>query len=209
MANTNAPFGLRPVRNGDGSPWNQQVQMYYIPSTDSSAYAIGDVVKSAAGGDALTGAPAVQKAAAGDTLRGVVVGIGTSVSTPGGNLPGAFDPNNLAAMTIPATKAYAYYVWVADAPDTIFEAQVDSGTLTLTGAGSFFNKNANLTIASPTAPANQSASVVNSSSIATTSTLQLRLLGAPYRPDVDLTSGYAKVYVRINQHELAGNTAGV
>ncbi len=212
MANVNAPFGLRPVKHLSGANWTQQVNLYYIPSTDTNAYFIGDAVQSAAGGDTLTGASAVtlygtrNSASTSGAIRGVIVGIGTSVATPGGNFPGAFDPNNLNTVTIPGTKAYAYYVWVVDSPDVIFEGQSD------TIAATAFNKNAPLFVANaPTAPQNQSQSYVQGSAANTTQALPLRIIGAPWRIDNDLTSPgtVAKVLVMINQHELSGNTAGV
>lgn len=43
MANTVAPFGLRPVRRLDGQPMSQP-RHYYIPAGDSTAYYIGDPV---------------------------------------------------------------------------------------------------------------------------------------------------------------------
>ena len=52
MANVNAPSGFSPIQYGGSASSNQQVRTYYIPSTDTSAYYIGDVVKTAAGGDA-------------------------------------------------------------------------------------------------------------------------------------------------------------
>ena len=44
MANVNAPFGLRPVRYRNGSPWNGQVTPYYVRSDNASAMYIGDPV---------------------------------------------------------------------------------------------------------------------------------------------------------------------
>jgi hypothetical protein len=44
MANTAAPFGLRPVRYLNGSQWTGQARHYYIPSGDGTAYFIGDPV---------------------------------------------------------------------------------------------------------------------------------------------------------------------
>ena len=73
MANVNAPMGFSPIIYGGGAASNQQVRTYYIPSTDSNAYYIGDVVKTIAGSDA-NGIPAVTKCASGNTPRGVVVG---------------------------------------------------------------------------------------------------------------------------------------
>jgi hypothetical protein len=212
MANASQPFGLKPVKHLDGSSWNGQVNMYYILSSDINAYYVGDTVISTANGDTIFGVPAVtlfgtrNAASTTGAPRGVIVGLGASVTSPGGNTPQAFDPNNLSVTNIPATKTYAYYVWVVDSPDVIFEAQTD--TLANTG----FNKNAPLFVANaPTAPVNQSASYVQGSAAATTQALPLKLLGGVFRPDNDLSSPgtVAKVLVKFNQHELLGNTAGV
>jgi hypothetical protein len=212
MANTNTPFGLKPVKHLDGSSWNGAANLYYIPSTDTAAYYIGDTVRSVADGNVLNGASAVtlygtrNAASTSGAARGVVVGIGTAVATPQGLQVGAFDPDNLAITYIPATKSKDYYVWVVDSPDVIFEAQSD------TVANTAFNKNAPLFVANaPTAPMNQSASYVQGSAANTTQALPLKIMGAPSRPDDDLASPgtFAKVWVRFNQHELFGNTAGV
>lgn len=213
MSNTvNNPVGLKPVKQINGSSWTETVNLYYIPQADTQAYYIGDTVRSAAGGNVFTGAPAVtlfgtrNTAATAGSARGVIVGLGTAPATPGGASPQAFDPDNLAAVFIPATKTKDYYVWVVDSPDVIFEAQTDTIAVTA------FNKNAPLFVANaPTAPANQSASFVQGSAAAVTQTLPLRIIGAPFRPDNDLTAPgtFCAVYVTFNQHELYGNTVGV
>jgi hypothetical protein len=216
MANVNAPFGLRPVKHTGGASWNQQTNVYYIAQADTNAYGIGDTVISAATGDLTTGISGVTLSAARGAvttgnIRGVIVGIGTAPSTPGGNFPGAFDPNNLNIAYIPATKTQAYYVWVVDDPTVIFEAQADSGTL----ASTALNKNIGYTNTAPTSSLTTSGGVLHSATVLTTASanttqaLPLKVVGAPWTPDNDLTSGYARFYVVINQHELAGNTAGV
>ena len=216
MANVNAPFGLRPVKHVGGASWNQQATLYYIAQADTNAYYIGDTVISAATGDATTGISGVTLSAARGAvttgnIRGVIVGIGTSPATPGGAMPGAFDPNNLNVVYIPGTKTQAYYVWVVDDPTVIFEAQTDSGTL----ASTTWNKNIGYTnTISPNTLTTaggvlHSGTVITSASAATTQALPLKVVGAPLYPDNDLTSGYARFYVMINQHELMGNTAGV
>jgi hypothetical protein len=214
MANTNAPKGLVPVKHLNGSAWNGQANLYFIDSSDTNAYYLGDAVKSASGvaGDTSTGAPAVTlygtrgAASTSGAMRGVIVGVGTSVSTPGGSNPQPFNPDNLNIIYIPATKTSNYYVWVADSPDIVFQAQTD----TLSSAP--YNQNAPLFVAlAPTAPQNQSASYAQGSAANTTQALPLRILGGVNSPDNDLTgtAQYAKLFVKINQHELANNTAGV
>lgn len=212
MANTNAPFGLRPSHYLSGAPWNGAARRYYIPSTDNVAYYIGDVVTSAANGSLLNGSSAVAltgsrgNASTSGNIRGVVVGFGTALATPQGSLAVASDPKNMDIIYVPATKAMDYYVWVVDDPMVIFEAQTDSI------ANTAFNKNCPLYVAAaPTAPVAHSASYVQGGSANTTITLPIKILGAPNTPDNSLASPgtYAKVFVMINTHELSGNTAGV
>jgi hypothetical protein len=212
MANTNAPFGLKPVRHINGSSWNGQATMYFIDNADTVAYYIGDVVKSTNTGDLTTGAPgAALYGTRGSTstsgvTRGVIVGIGSASGNSGNQAPIGADPSNLDAMFIPATKTKDYYIWVCDDPTVVYEAQTN------TIAATAFNENTGLLVAlAPTAPANQSATTVDGASATTTSSLPIKIFGAPNRPDNDLTSPgtNAKIYVMLNTHELFGNSTAV
>jgi hypothetical protein len=198
MANPNAPKGFVPVRHRNGSPWNQQANLYCILKADTAAYYIGDAVKSDSGGGDVNGVPAVTKAAAGDTLRGVIVGF----------VP---DPTNLAAVAVTTTtgKANNYYCYVVDDPSVEFDIQDDgSGTLTTSN----INNNADFVVAAPTAPANQSATTMDAGGTtppATTQALPLKIVGVSTKPQNNLFGHYTVWRVVINQHELMGNTAGV
>lgn len=217
MANVNAPFGLRPVAHLQGSTWPPQARRYYIPQADTLDYYIGDCVISKADCDLLNGAPACQLAThsgsrnaaltTGDlAIRGVIVGFGSQLSTGQGNMAVDSDPRNQNILYVPATKTYAYYVYVIDDPYVIYEAQVD------TIANTAFNKNCPLFVASaPTAPANQSASYAQASAANVGAGYPLRIIGAPHRIDNSLASPgtYAKVFVMINMHELSGATVGI
>jgi len=44
MANTNAPFGLRPIGHADGSAPTMGLQRYIINSSDTNTYFTGDIV---------------------------------------------------------------------------------------------------------------------------------------------------------------------
>lgn len=46
MANANTPIGLKPVRTNTAAGWDGSANLYYIPSTDTNAYRIGDAVVS-------------------------------------------------------------------------------------------------------------------------------------------------------------------
>ncbi len=203
MANVNNPNGASPIRTVDGSPWNQQANLYHIPSTDGSAYYVGDFVKSSANGDAR-GIPDVAKAASGNTLRGVIVGvfvvppIGMGLSQVGTSL-------SLEITSVPATKTRDYYLAVVDAPGTIFEI-MDDGSAALTATSC--NKNANFTVAAPTSPQQQSGTALTASTVATTQAFSLKIMGLVQRPNNNYGVN-ARWQVLINQHELMGNTAGV
>lgn len=198
MANVNQPKGLWPTQYLNGAPWNGQARLYYIASTDSNAYAIGDPVASSGSGD-TNGVPGVTLATAGtgNAIRGVIVGCGTSEGLMA-------DPNNLNTTVIPATKSQAYYVMVVDDPNVIFEVQeVGTGTA-LTAAEIGLNAN----LASGTNNGYQSGWQLANDSEGSGSTIQVRLLGL-VRRQKNAFGAYAKWLVKINNHELAAGTAGV
>jgi len=126
------------------------------------------------------------------------VGVGAGVSQ--GNAV------NLNVQFVPATKANDYYILVADDPDLVFEIQGDNaGTLNPatggTGGTPVVGANAGYTVAAPTGTSPVSATVLTTASINTTSTLPLKIIGLPYRPNVDFTANTPFLVV-INVHEL-------
>lgn len=201
MANTVGPRGFTPSRYRNGAPYMGAVNLYHIPSTDGSVYGPGDAVKSSANGDA-NGIPDVAKALGTDTVRGVVVGVLTAnpnaVSLVGVNL-------DLTTQAIPATKTRDYYVLVADDQDLMFEIQ-DDGLAALTATSC--NKNASFTVTNPTSPQQNSASTLTTASVATTASLNLKIIGLVQKPN-NVFGANANWLVMFNQHEFMGNTAGV
>jgi hypothetical protein len=213
MANVNRPNGLSPSRYLNGAPWNQQTNWYYIPTSDSTnQYNIGDLVQAAEGiqaaADSYYGlnaplfAPYITKCAASATLiRGVIVGF-------------LSDPNALQTMNVPATKTHGYYAMVVDDPNVLFE-MTDDGLTAAKLVSTAVGQNCDYTVANPTSPAVLSATVIDSNSIATTSTLPLKIVGMVAYPTGNVattTSGsaaYARWLVRINRHDLTVSTAGV
>ena len=202
MANTNKPFGLAPVRVL-GSVEQGQTTRYYIPSTDNNAYYLGDAVISAAVGDAA-GTPGVSKATAGtETLRGVIVG----VEPANQNQPAlAGTTLNLERTSIPASKSQNYYVYVDDNPATIFSIQGDATATNQVATNS--NKNFSLTIAAGATTASASGTVLSSSTLNTTNSLNMKAMGLLQVPG-NAYGAYAIWQCKINLHELnaAGTTA--
>jgi hypothetical protein len=196
MANLVAPKGFVPVRYLNGAAWNGAVNLYRIPSTDGLIYSPGDVVRSVSGADA-NGIPNIVKAAAGDTARGVIAGILTAIP----NNPTLVGTNlDLTVQNTPATKTRDYYALVVDDPMVVFELQ-DDGVAVLTATAANFN--ANWVVANPTSPRQNSATTLNSNTVAVTSTFSLKMLGLAQRSD-NAFGQYAVWNVIFNLHEFKG-----
>lgn len=185
MANVDRVNGLRPVKHLDGSPYNGAANLYYVPSSDSTAIFVGDAVKSAGSADA-DGVPSVAQAAAGDAIRGVVVGVKPVTDE----------------STIYREASTERYVYVADAPDLVFEIQedADGGALAATDVGN----NADLVVGSGDTATGTSGMELDSSTAATTAAT-MRILGFVQRPDNEIGAN-AKMLVTAVEHELKSTT---
>jgi len=189
MANANTPYGLRPVRHRNGAPYNGAATRYHVPASDGTALFIGDPVIIAGSADA-DGVATVTRATAagGNYLLGAVV---------------AVEPETRDSLTYRAAST-ARYVWVADDPDLVFEIQEDGvgGALAATNIG----QNIDLVAGSGSTTTGLSGFMADSSTAATTNTLQLRLIGFSQRVDNEVGNAYAKMLVSINLHALRNAT---
>jgi hypothetical protein len=181
MANSNAPEGLKPVRYASGAPYNGAANAYYVPASDGTALFIGDPVIIAGDADA-DGVPTCTRATAGAAGRvtGVVVG---------------FRPSTTLIANGYRAASTAEYVYVADDPNLLFEIQEDAvgGALAATNVG----QNADLIAGSGSTATKRSGFQLDSSTAATTATLQCRIEGFVRRPD-NAIGANAKMLVRIN-----------
>lgn len=193
MANANAPFGLRPARGVNSQHVSGGPRLYSHASGDGTALFIGDPVKLAGTAQTINGVttPDVVRAATGDVIVGVVVGINpTSRDTLGYGV-----------------ASTAYTLFVDDDPNTLFEIQdVNSGTaLTVNDVG----LNANFVVAAGSTYTNQSGTTLDNTTEASTNTLDLKLVDVVNRADVDNTSSPLRFLVRINRHQYSNQVAGV
>ena len=205
MANFVQPRGFVPVRYLNGAAWSGGGNMYYIPSSDTNQYNPGDVVLTAAVGADTNGIPAVTKNTTGTgVVRGVLIGV--LKANP--NNPSLVGTNiDLTVQNIPATKTQAYYVLVVDDPKVVYQIQ-DDGITTANLVAASVGLNASFTVTNPTAPAQNSATVLLSSSFATTAALTVKIFGLSQIPN-NAFGANATWDVIFNQHEFQGNTAGV
>lgn len=172
MANNDAPFGLKPVRHANGAPYSGACNRYYVASGESNNIFIGDPVALSGTGNA-EGIPGVVRAtagagsSAGDGPVGVVVGFENLTS------------DNLSRTYRPASTEM--FVLVADDPDLEYEIQEDSdgGAVAVGSVG----LNANFIIGTGSTTTGVSATELDSSTAATTATLDMRILGIKQAPD--------------------------
>jgi hypothetical protein len=193
MANSNAPTGLRPVRYRSGAPYNGACNTYSVPATDGTALFVGDPVIVAGSADAL-GVPTITRATAtgGAYITGVIVG---------------FEPLRTDLTVISRVASTARNVYVADDPALIFEVQEDAigGALAAVDVG--LNVDLIATQAGSTTTG-KSGWQADTSTKATTNTLQLRIEGFVQREDNEVGSANAKILVSINLHQ-SRNLTGV
>ncbi len=209
MANTSKIRGFIPVKHTNGSPYNGQANIYYVPSSDGTALFVGDPVKLAADANAQ-GIQQVTKATAGAAVLGVVVGV---INTK-------FDPvaGNMSAGSVSLdTPVYrpastGQYVLVCDSPDVVYEVEAVTGSnASYSFAVADVGQNADLSTVAGSTTTRTSAAALNMATAAGTATLQWKILGVVQRPDNEITGAATKVLVKINNAQLAAGTgtAGV
>lgn len=195
MANSNTPFGLRPVRHRNGAPYNGAATLYYVPASDGTALYIGDPVVIGGSADAAGVPSAIRATAAGGSyVLGAVISVDPVL---GAGANGRSSTTYRAAST-------ERYIWVADDPDLVFEIQEDGvgGALAAANIG----QNIDLVSGSGSTTTGLSGFQADSSTAATTNTLQLRLLGFSQKIDNEPGSANAKMLVSINLHSLRNPT---
>jgi hypothetical protein len=200
MANTNQPYGFLPIGTLGASEWSGKTNLYYIPSTDGSAYAPGDAVKAGSGGDAA-GVPVVVKSNGTDAVRGVITNVLLAIPNNTSLQGKVLDDSTLL---IPATKTRAYYVLVSDDPNTIYSVQGDASSANQVATAC--NLNASFTVTNPTTPSMVSASVLGGATINTTNSLNLKIMGLDGSP-ANAYGAYARWKVKFNLIDTAAGYA--
>lgn len=199
MSNTNAPFGLRPIRYVDGRPYNGAVE-YYFATGATGAIRPGD--------------PVVES---GTTNTAEV--ISAAGTFPPGTLPtctvaadGSGDPiTGVCVAVVPETNASTTYrvtstdrvIAVARGHDLIFEVQADAGGTALAAADVGQNV---VFKAATTATEISDWAVDTATAPNTTAGFQAKLMGFSKKPKNGDIGAYAVVEVLINNHTLGNVT---
>jgi hypothetical protein len=188
MPNTNIP-GVDIVQYEGRKP---QLRTYVVPTSDSTAIGLGAFVKYTGSTTTYSGDlqfyPIVAKAGSADTICGIVVGV----------LPVTGD-----SLTYRAASTERLVTVDVD-PDVRFAIPM-SGALVAADIGN----NANIVDATTVNGLGIQQEALLTSSINTTSTLQVRIEAVEQRNDNAAVDSYTRVVCKINRHFFADNTAGV
>lgn len=190
MANANTPFGLKPLKDAAGRPYNGAVEMLYHASSDGTALYIGDPVIKSGSSDAA-GVPSVIRASAAGQISGVVQG---------------FVPDGVVDVAGFGAASTAYYVLCCTDPDIVYEIQEDGvgGAIAAADIG----LNAEVVAGTGSAYTKRSGFMLDTSTKATTAGLALKIMGIVPRPNNELAE-FAKVLVKINDHTDSNVVAGI
>lgn len=190
MSNANNPTGLSPVCHINGAPWNGATRRCWIAASHSGSLFVGDPVVLEGSADPTTGAyPTVSIATAG--TGNPIFGVITSFHE---------DPTNLESKYWLTGTATGRFCYVCCDPTVLYEVQGDS-----TAVATYTDVGANANLSSSTAGSSTtglSGWQMATTSMTTTSTYQVRIMGAVDRPDNDITAAYAKWLVLINLNQL-------
>ena len=195
MANSNAPFGFRPIRELSGAAYNGKFEYCFVPAAVASNIFSGDLVILLTGGsDSVYGYPSVTPSVtpATDVLLGACVGVDPAL---GGQTP------NLNISYHPASTAG--YIMVSTDPNLIYEAQFSAAF-----AAANLGKNANHLNAAGNVAQGTSGYTINTTGVAVTATLALRLKSMSTRTN-NVIGNFTIVECMINRHQYANQVLGV
>lgn len=201
MANVNTPFGFRPVKHRNGSPYNGQFNLYEIPAGETVAVFVGDLVKSS-DSDATDYYPAVERlAGSGEVVSGLVIGavVGFVIPTANGTSMALDTPIYRAAST-------KRLVMVADATDLIFEVQ-DGATVATPVNSIGLNTGVQATAGSTVT--GLSNMTTGATAATTTNSLPLTIVGIVNRADNTPATAFQKLLVQLNQSQYMGGQTAV
>ena len=195
MANQNIPMGLRPVGTIGMAGYRGRIEAFNVPATDATAIGLGDpVTLTGAGGISADGLPIVRRGTVGGIAIGVMVGV-------------KLNPTDLTMASGYRKASTATTILVDTDPMTIYEIQEDS----VGGAISLANgtKDCSLILGTVNTTTGNSMTMLHSSTVAATATLDCLLLRPSLKVDNTPGSSYAKWLVKLNLHQYSSGAISV
>lgn len=208
MASVSRINGFSPVKNIAGGSMTGQTNIYFVPASDSTVIMVGDAVKLLGDARAATGAPTVTRiSGATDIPVGVVVGIIFSGVGDLTNVPPVNDLN----VPIYRRASTDRYLIVSDDPNQVYEVQYAGTSVAAATITANVGQNGQFTLTAGSTVTGASGMQLDSSGLATTATLPLKIVGFPNRPDNIPGDTYFSYHVKLNSSLMSTGTgsAGV
>ena len=202
MASVSRINGFRPVKTVTGAAYNGQSNVYFVPASDSSVIMVGDAVKLAGDARAATGAPTVTRCGATDNAVGIVVGV---LFTGVGDLTNVPPVNDLNTP-IYRRASTDRYLLVCDDPNVIYEVQYAGTSVSAATITANVGLNGQFTTTAGNTATGASGMQLDSSGLATTATLPLKVMGFPNRPDNIPGDTYFSYLVKLNGSTYGSGT---
>ena len=180
MSTTATPYGFRPVGLLGGGDWSNSIRHIKMTNSYGTSIFYGDVVKVVSTGT-------VEKDSGTTTMPPVGIFVGCSYTDPGSSQP------TYSQMWTASTSATDIMAYVVDDPNVVFQGQGDA-TLAQTALG---NNVAVVQTAGSTS-IGTSKNAIDSSTIAATKTLPVRILGFIDGPNSSVGDTYTDVLCKFN-----------
>ena len=180
MSTTATPYGFRPVGLLGGGDWSNSIRHIKMTNSYGTSIFYGDVVKVVSTGT-------VEKDSGTTTMTPVGIFVGCSYTDPGSSQP------TYSQMWTASTSATDIMAYVVDDPNVVFQGQGDA-TLAQTALG---NNVAVVQTAGSTS-IGTSKNAIDSSTIAATKTLPVRILGFIDGPNSSVGDTYTDVLCKFN-----------
>ncbi len=187
MANTNKPYGLRPVGTMGAHSYNGQLRQFAVPADNSNAIFIGDTVVLAGTSDVMrvNADDAYYPEAAVGAAAAIVIGVCVGV------VPVPTD------LSINYRKASTFmYILVDTDPNTIYSIQGDSTVFTVANAAGL---NATITATGGSTVTGRSKFVLTNPQASATE--DLLIIGVDPAPDNEI-GAYMRFLVKLNLHQF-------
>jgi hypothetical protein len=208
MASVSRISGLRLVKNQTGGSMTGQVETMFVPASDASVIMVGDPVKLLGDARAASGVPTVTRiSGATDIPVGVVVGISFEGQGDVTNVPPVNDLNTPVYRRASTDR----YLLVCVDPGAVYEVQASQTSQTAATVTSWVGSNASFTTTAGSTTTGASGVQIDTTTVATTATLPMKIVGIPNRPDNIPGDAFINLYVRLNSSSFASGTgaAGV
>ena len=195
MSSVSRLNGFRPVKTITGAPYNGQGNVYFVPASDSTVIMVGDAVKLLGDARAATGAATVTRVSSGSDIPvGVVVSILFSGVGDAQNIPPVTDLNTPVYRRASTDR----YLLVSDDANTVYEVQYAGTSVSAATITANVGQNGQFTTTAGSTTSGSSGMQLDSSGLATTATLPLKIVGFPNRPDNIPGDTYFSYYVKLN-----------